>query len=41
MSALFDLLEQEREPAVRAVLDHWLFGNVHAMYAKSSNVRPY
>ena len=29
METLFDLLEQEREPAVRAVLGHWLFGYVH------------
>lgn len=29
MPALFDLLEQEHEPAVRAVLGHWLFGYVH------------
>ncbi len=27
--ALFDLLENEPEPAVRAVLGHWLFGYVH------------
>ena len=26
---LFDLLEEEREPAVRAVLGHWLFGYIH------------
>lgn len=29
MEALFDLLEKESEPAVRAVLDHWLIGYVH------------
>ena len=29
MPALFDLIEQEPEPAVRAVLGHWLFGYVH------------
>ena len=29
MSTLFDLLEKEREPAVRAVLGHWLFGYLH------------
>jgi len=29
MPALFDLLEQETESAVRAVLGHWLFGYVH------------
>lgn len=29
MPALFDLLEQENHPAVRAVLGHWLFGYVH------------
>ena len=29
MPALFDLLENEPEPAVRAVLGHWLFGFVH------------
>ncbi|HUI58576.1 MAG TPA: Fic family protein, partial [Steroidobacteraceae bacterium] len=29
MPALFDLLETEAEPAVRAVLGHWLFGYIH------------
>ncbi len=29
MPALFDLLSQEPEPGVRAVLGHWLFGYVH------------
>ena len=29
MPALFDLLEKESEPAVRAVLGHWLFGSIH------------
>jgi fido (protein-threonine AMPylation protein) len=29
MPALFDLLEQETEPAARAVLGHWLFGYIH------------
>jgi hypothetical protein len=29
MPALFDLIEREQEPAVRAVLGHWLFGYVH------------
>jgi hypothetical protein len=29
MPALFDLLEHEHEPAVRAVLGHWLFGYIH------------
>ncbi|WP_432289334.1 Fic family protein (plasmid) [Aminobacter sp. BA135] len=29
MQALFDLLEKETEPAVRAVLGHWLVGYVH------------
>jgi len=29
MPALFDLLEKEPEPAVRAVLGHWLFGYIH------------
>jgi hypothetical protein len=29
MLALFDLLENEPEPAVRAVLGHWLLGYVH------------
>ena len=29
MPALFDSLEKETEPAVRAVLGHWLFGYVH------------
>jgi Fic family protein len=29
MPALFDLLEHEPEPAVRAVLGHWLLGYIH------------
>ncbi len=29
MNALFDLLEKESEPGVRAVLGHWLVGYVH------------
>lgn len=29
MSALFDLLEEESEPSVRAVLGHWMLGYVH------------
>jgi fido (protein-threonine AMPylation protein) len=29
MLALFDLLEQETEPGVRAVLGHWMFGYIH------------
>ena len=29
MSTLFDLLEKETVPSVRAVLGHWLFGYVH------------
>lgn len=29
MPVLFDLLEEETSPAVRAVLGHWLFGYVH------------
>lgn len=29
MPALFDLLEGEKEPSVRAVLGHWLFGYIH------------
>jgi fido (protein-threonine AMPylation protein) len=29
MDALFDLLGDEPEPAVRAVLGHWLFGYIH------------
>lgn len=29
MPALFDLLSQETEPSVRAVLGHWLFGYIH------------
>ena len=29
MPALIDLLETEVEPAVRAVLGHWLFGYIH------------
>ena len=30
MAALFDLLQEEPEPAVRAVLGHWLLGYIHA-----------
>ena len=29
MPAVFDLLERELEPSVRAVLGHWLFGYIH------------
>jgi Fic family protein len=29
MPALFDLLESEEVPGVRAVLGHWLFGYIH------------
>lgn len=29
MPALFDLLQAEDEPAVKAVLGHWLFGYIH------------
>jgi Fic family protein len=29
MGTLFDLLEAETEPSVRAVLGHWLFGYIH------------
>lgn len=29
MPALFDLLESESEPSVRAVLGHWMLGYVH------------
>jgi Fic family protein len=29
MNTLFDLLEGEGEPSVRAVLGHWLFGYIH------------
>jgi Fic family protein len=29
MTELFDLIEAEREPSVRAVLGHWLFGYIH------------
>jgi len=29
MPALFDLIETEPEPSVRAVLGHWLFGYIH------------
>lgn len=29
MDALFDLLEEEKEPSVRAVLGHWLVGYVY------------
>ena len=28
-AALFDLLESEQEPGIRAVLGHWLFGYIH------------
>jgi len=28
MAALFDLLEKETEPSVRAVLGHWTFGYI-------------
>jgi len=29
MPALLDLIESEKEPCVRAVLGHWLFGYIH------------
>lgn len=29
MPTLFDLLEEEPEPSVRAVLGHWMFGYIH------------
>jgi fido (protein-threonine AMPylation protein) len=29
MEAMFDLLQNEKEPAVRIVLGHWLFGFIH------------
>ena len=29
MEAMFDLLQGEKEPAVRIVLGHWLFGYIH------------
>ena len=29
MQALFDLLDGEAEPSVKAVLGHWLFGYIH------------
>jgi fido (protein-threonine AMPylation protein) len=29
MEAMFDLLQGEKEPAVRTVLGHWLFGFIH------------
>ena len=29
MPALFDLIDAEPEPSVRAVLGHWLFGYIH------------
>ena len=29
MPTLFDLIEMEPEPSVRAVLGHWLFGYIH------------
>ena len=29
MPALFELLESEQEPSVRAVLGHWMFGYIH------------
>lgn len=31
MPALFDLLERETDPGVRAVLGHWLFGCIHTL----------
>jgi hypothetical protein len=34
MPALFDLLEAESEPSVRAVLGHWLFGYIHPLYER-------
>ena len=30
MRALFELLENEPEPGVRAVLGHWMFGYIHS-----------
>ncbi len=32
MPALFDLINKEQEPAVRAVLAHWLFGYIHPYF---------
>lgn len=32
MPALFDLLEEESEPPVRAVLGHWMFGYIHPYF---------
>lgn len=32
MTTLFDLLEQEHEPSVRAVLGHWLLGYIHPYF---------
>ena len=29
MPVLFDLLEKESEPGIRAVLGHWMFGYIH------------
>jgi fido (protein-threonine AMPylation protein) len=29
MPTLFDMLEKEQEPSVRAVLGHWMFGYIH------------
>ncbi|MHB1606666.1 MAG: Fic family protein [Leptospirales bacterium] len=29
MPVLFDLIEEEADPGVRAVLGHWLFGYIH------------
>jgi len=38
MPALFDLLEREPEPAVRAVLGHWLFGYIHPYFDGNGRV---
>ena len=29
MPALFDMLEKETDPSVRAILGHWMFGYIH------------
>lgn len=38
MSALFDLLEQEKEPFVRAVLGHWMLGYIHPYHDGNGRV---
>lgn len=38
METLFDLLEQEPSPAVRAAAGHWLFGYVHPLHDGNGRV---